>query len=191
MLIYPSDISSGGYIQKVSYLGAKNPIWFLGERDILFSSEGTIGKTFTICDKSMKFTTNFHGTIIHPKQESSPLNKSIFLALYLNYLRCSGIFERISVGANGGSFAVGYWNNIIIPNVDDAFMEVLSKLYNSNVPLSPTKFDLSLIKASGIYQLNSFLIHCKTVLNQLCNDIKKNTLQKEEYYKSVLCKGDS
>lgn len=44
VLIYPSDISPAGYIQKVSYLGARNPIWFLGKRDILFAAEGTVGE---------------------------------------------------------------------------------------------------------------------------------------------------
>ena len=48
VLIYPSDISSSGYILKVAYLGARNPIWFLGEKDILFAAEGTVGKTFAV-----------------------------------------------------------------------------------------------------------------------------------------------
>lgn len=186
VLIYPSDISASGYIQKVSYLGARNPIWFLGERDILFSAEGTVGKTFAVCDETMHFTTNFHGTIIHPKTKDISLNKSIFLALYLNYLRCSGIFERMSVGANGGSFAVGYWDNIIIPNVDEKFMDILYDLYNKNTLLNPAIFDLSVIEEAGIYQLNAFLIKCKASLRRLCNDIKNDTLQSQEYYKHMM-----
>lgn len=183
VLVYPSDISSAGYIQKVSYLGARNPIWFLGKSDILFSAEGTVGKTFVVCDESMHFTTNFHGTIIHPLTDDVPLKKSVFLALYLNYLRKEGIFERMSVGANGGSFAVGYWDNVLIPNVSDSFMDELTLLYdNSNVHLNPVVFSLDLLNETGIYQLNSFLIKCKALLNQLCNDIKNDALNSREFY---------
>ena len=146
VLIYPSDISSAGYIQKVSYLGARNPIWFLGTRDILFSSEGTIGKTFAVCDETMRFTTNFHGTIIKPKTKDIPLEKSIFLALYLNYIRQMNIFKKMSVGANGGSFAVGYWDNIRIPNVSEMFMNKLAMLYNNKISLNPAIFDFELLK---------------------------------------------
>ena len=182
ILIYPSDISPAGYIQKASYLGAKNPIWFLGERDILFSTEGTVGKTFAVCDDTMHFTTNFHGTIVHPKTAQVSLNKSIFLALYLNFLRYSNIFERISVGANGGSFAVGYWDNIIIPNVDDSFMAALSELYNKKSGLNPATFNLSLIENAGIYQINSFLLQCKALLKLIIDDIKNDTIKQEDYY---------
>lgn len=182
VLIYPSDISPAGYIQKVSYLGARNPIWFLGKRDILFAAEGTVGKTFAVCDETMHFTTNFHGTIIHPKTDNVPLKKSVFLALYLNYLRQQRIFERMSVGANGGSFAVGYWDNVLIPKVDECFMDQLVLLYNNDVQLNPVAFNLDLLNEAGIYQLNSFLIKCKALLSQLCNDIKNDTLQDRDFY---------
>ena len=79
ILIYPSDISSSGYIDKVTYLGARNPIWFLGEKYILFASEGTIGKTFIICDDTMRFTTNIHGTMIRSTRiKSKILNTAFF-----------------------------------------------------------------------------------------------------------------
>lgn len=188
VLIYPSDISSAGYIQKVSYLGARNPIWFLGTRDILFSSEGTIGKTFAVCDETMRFTTNFHGTIIKPKTKDIPLEKSIFLALYLNYIRQMNIFKKMSVGANGGSFAVGYWDNIRIPNVSEMFMNKLAMLYNNKISLNPAIFDFELLKKAGIYQLNDFLIKCKVLLNQLCNDIKNDSLQEKEFYTHMMDK---
>ena len=122
LLIYPSDISSSGYINEVSYLGARNPIWYLGKSDILFSAEGTIGKTFIVCDDTMKFTTNFHGTIISPISPEISLDKSIFIGLYLNFLRSNEVLSKMSVGANGGSFAVGYWDNIIITIVSETFM---------------------------------------------------------------------
>ena len=182
VLIYPSDISSSGYILKVAYLGARNPIWFLGEKDILFAAEGTVGKTFAVCDETMHFTTNFHGTIIHPKRKTIPLKKSIFLALYLNFMRYNKVFERMSVGANGGSFAVGYWDNVLIPNVDDAFMDILADLYNKKSESNPAIFNAECIEEAGIYQLNAFLIKCKALLKCLCDDIKNGSLKQESYY---------
>lgn len=182
ILIYPSDISSSGYIENVSYLGARNPIWFLGEKDILFSAEGTIGKTFIVCDNNMKFTTNFHGTIVFPLSDEEPLRKSIFLGLYLNFLRSSGVFERMAVGGNGGSFAVGYWDNIIIPNVQDEFMEKLCVLYNNSIDLNPIRFDESVIQEAGIYQLNNFLICCKALLHKICSDLKSDKIKSKQYY---------
>lgn len=182
VLIYPSDISSSGYILKAAYLGARNPIWFLGEKDILFAAEGTVGKTFAVCDETMHFTTNFHGTIIHPKRKTIPLKKSIFLALYLNFMRYNKVFERMSVGANGGSFAVGYWDNVLIPNVDDDFMEALTTLYNRKAESNPAIFNAAFIENAGIYQLNAFLIKCKALLQSLCDDIKNGSLKSENYY---------
>lgn len=182
ILIYPSDISSSGYIEKVSYLGARNKVWFLGEKDILFSAEGTIGKTFIICDDALRFTTNFHGTIISPINENETLSKSVFLGLYLNYLRQSGVFTKMSVGGNGGSFAVGYWNNIFIPCFEDNVMKQLLKIYTNKVDLQETKFDKEKIEESGIYELNAFLIKCKASLAKICSDLKNNDLKSKEEY---------
>lgn len=182
ILIYPSDISSSGYIEKVSYLGARNPIWYLEKSNILFSAEGTIGKTFIVCDENMHFTTNFHGTIVKPIEGKENLNKSIFLGLYLNFLRREGVFDRLAVGGNGGSFAVGYWNNILIPKVNELFMESVREYYHNDVKLNPLKFDRELIKRAGIYGLNQFLIKTKAVLNLICNDIKSNKLKERQFY---------
>lgn len=182
VLIYPSDISESGFVEKVAYLGARIPVWFLDEKYILFSSEGTIGKTFIVCDDSMKFTTNIHGTMIYPIDKKTDISKSIFLGLYLNYLRHKGIFDKLSVGANGGSFAVGYWDNIIIPIVPEKFEKEISKIYNLNVMLNAIIFDIHKIEKAGIYQLNNFLIKCKVLLKKICNDIKNDDLKNYEYY---------
>jgi len=154
----------------------------LREKYILFASEGTIGKTFIVCDDTMHFTMNIHGTMIYPKDMSMDIKYSIFGGLYLNWLRRNEVLMKLSVGANDGSFAVGYWDNILIPKVDECFMDQLACLYNNNVRLNPTVFNSDLLNEAGIYQLNSFLIKCKAVLSCLCNDIKNNNLQSREFY---------
>lgn len=184
-LIYPSDISSSGYIEKVTYLGARNKVWYLGEKYILFSSEGTIGKTFIICDDTMHFTTNIHGTMIYPYEKNTDIKYSIFLGLYLNWLRSNEVLLKLSVGANGGSFAVSYWDNIIIPKVKEDFMDRLAQLYNNNVRLNPAVFDTQALDKAGIYQLNSFIISCKVLLHRLCNDIKNDCLKQKDFYMNL------
>ena len=97
-------------------------------------------------------------------------------------MRYNKVFEKMSVGANGGSFAVGYWDNVIIPNVDDNFMDVLANLYNKKGNLNPAIFNAMAIDDVGIYQLNAFLIKCKALLKCLCNDIKNDSLKQQSYY---------
>ena len=135
----------------------------------------------------MKFTTNFHGTLIYPDNSKSNINKSIYLGLYLNYLRYKGIFEKLSVGANGGSFAVGYWDNILIPKVSESFMDTLKTLYDQESELNPSSYNKDKISKAGIYQLNNFIIKCKTLLRHICNDLKNEELKNESYYEELLC----
>lgn len=61
-------------------------------------------------------------------------------------------------------------------------MKDLGIIYHNKASLNPAIFDISLIKKSGIYQLNEFIIRCKVLLNQLCNDIKNNELHDKDYY---------
>ncbi|MBR3130845.1 MAG: hypothetical protein IKF65_10045, partial [Clostridia bacterium] len=113
---------------------------------------------------------------------STDIKYSIFLGLYLNWLRHNGVLVKLSVGANGGSFAVGYWDNILIPKVDESFMDELSVLYNNDVNLNPAVFDITKIDEAGIYQLNNFRIKCKALLQCICDDIKNGNVKSEDYY---------
>ena len=61
-------------------------------------------------------------------------------------------------------------------------MDQLVLLYNNNIQLNPATFNMHLLNEAGIYQLNSFLIKCKALLKQLCNDIKNDTLMDRDFY---------
>ena len=67
-------------------------------------------------------------------------------------------------------------------------MNKLAMLYNNKISLNPAIFDFELLKKAGIYQLNDFLIKCKVLLNQLCNDIKNDSLQEKEFYTHMMDK---
>ncbi|MED3950111.1 hypothetical protein [Priestia aryabhattai] len=182
LLVYPSDVSDNGYIEKTTFLGARNPVWFLENKNILFSAEGTVGKTFIVCDEEMKFTTNIHGMIIYPKEKQTDLKKSVFLGLFLNYLRIKGIFDKLSVGGQGGSFAVGYWNTLYIPHFPEEIMGILEKKYHNDVNLNPFNFEMEKIQNSGVFELNNFRIKCQAVIKMLTDDIKLNQLKDINYY---------
>ncbi len=186
LLVYPSDISDSGYITKKVYLGARNEVWYLKNGDILFSAEGSIGKTFAICSEELKFTTNFHGIIITPKTRKTPLSNSIFLTLYLIYLRRKGILDKISVGGQGGSFAVGYWENFKIPVFTSKVNDEMEALYHSKMELNPFTFSLSNIKKAGIFELNTFRILCEDILKMIIVDIKASSMKEISLYKKIL-----
>jgi hypothetical protein len=183
LLVYPSDISDNGYLLKSVYLGARNKVWNLENKDILFSAEGSVGKTFIICDEIMKFTTNFHGMIIYPiNRDEIDISKSIVMGLFLNYMRAKGIMDKLSVGGNGGSFAVGYWDIILVPNFPSKTINKLTMIYNRDSLLNPFEFNLDKIKEAGIFQLNNFRIICNDFLKMIIKDIKMDKLKNLDYY---------
>lgn len=186
VLIYPSDIGEGGYLLKSSYIGARNQIWFLEVSNILFASEGTVGKTFVICNDDMRFTTNFHGAIIYPTSHNATLERSIFLGQFLNYLRIKGIFDKLSVGGQGGSFALGYWDTIRIPNFPHKIVSDICTLYHKPLALNPFDFDENRIAAAGVFELNEFRSLCKSVVDLICSDIKSYTLKPEDFYREYV-----
>lgn len=186
LLVYPSDISDNGYILKEVYLGARNPVWYMKSGDILFSAEGTVGKVFVICDEEMKFITNFHGLIITPRSKKVPLEDSIILGQYLHFLRSYGYFDKVSVGGQGGSFAVGYWEGFKVPNFDSKLKKTVAKLYHSGAKLNPGIFCMSELDQAGVFELNQFRIKCQEIVKKIVKDIKNGNLQDQNFYLSSI-----
>jgi len=183
LLVYPSDISDFGIIDKTTFLGAARRIWFLEENDILFSAEGNVGKTFAICDNSLKFTTNFHGIIITPINKSEiDIKNTIFICTFLNYMKRKGVMDKLSVGGQGGSFAVQYWNILKFPNMNSDILQQVKDLYHSEYSIYPFKFDEEQINYLGIYELNNLRTLCNSLLKVIINDIKSNNLKGKKYY---------
>ncbi|ELD8333502.1 TPA: restriction endonuclease subunit S [Listeria innocua] len=183
LLIYPSDISDFGYIDKTTFLGASGKVWFLGEKDILFSAEGNVGKTFAICDESMNFTTNFHGIIITPiNKENIDIESTVFIATFLSYMKKMGIMDKLSVGGQGGSFAVQYWDILKFPNMDENIILKLKELYYSKYEIHPFEFNEFEMKKLGIYEISKLRTLCSSLLKLIVNDIKGDELHSEKYY---------
>jgi hypothetical protein len=186
LLVYPSDISDNGYILKEVYLGARNSVWYMKSGDILFSAEGTVGKVFVICDEKMKFITNFHGLIISPKNKKISLENSIILGQYLHFLRSYGYFDKVSVGGQGGSFAVNYWEGFRIPKFDAKLKKKVAMLYHSGAKLNPGTFCLTELDKAGVFELNHFRIKCQEVVKMIVKDIKNGIPNNRDYYLSSI-----
>lgn len=185
LLVYPSDISDNGYILKETYLGARNEVGYMKVGDILFSAEGTVGKVFVICDDSQKFVTNIHGLIISPSKKNK-LNQSIILGQYLHYLRSIGYFDKVSVGGQGGSYAVNYWEYFKFPQFENKTIETVSRLYHSGAKLSPYSFSIHELERAGVFELNKFRIECNEILKAIVSDIKNNQTKTLQDYSKII-----
>lgn len=187
VLIYPSDISDYGVIDKTVFLGAAGKVWFLEKNDILFSAEGNVGKTFIVCDETLRFTTNIHGIIITPLEDKTVnLINTVFIGTFLNYMKRKGIMDKLSVGGQGGSFAVQYWDILRFPNIELKTLDKVKKLYFSEKSISPFEFSESTINDLGIYEINKLRTMCSSMLKVILDDIKANSLKEEQYYKEHL-----
>jgi hypothetical protein len=185
LLIYPSDISDNGYILEEVYIGARNPVSYMKSGDILFSAEGTVGKVFVICDESMKFVTNIHGLIISPRPNLN-LCDSIILGQYLHYLRSKGYFDKVSVGGQGGSYAVNYWDDFKVPKFGKKLKNEISKLYHSGATLKVDSFSMLDLATAGVFELNKFRIECNEILKLIVYDIKNNDTKLPEQYIDIV-----
>ncbi len=124
----PTDLSGYGTVTSYNYLGNKNELSLLKDGDIVFSAEGTIGKCAMFCNiMDEKIITNIHGIIL------SKLNHNVvesgFVCCFLRFLRKAGYFDYLSVGGQGGSLAMKYWDDVIIPKFPPKLIKEISELY--------------------------------------------------------------
>lgn len=189
ILVYPSDISDFGCITKQVYLGSRSDVWFLHYGDVLFSAEGSVGKAFCVCSEDLKFTTNFHGIILTPiveNKEELDIARSAFLTAYLTFLRKKGVLDKLSVGGQGGSLAVSYWDTFKIPLFQQSKIEAIAVKYYSNTELDPFEDNTTKIPMAGISDLSNFRIKLEALLKKLVNDVKSGQLRPLSEYKEAL-----
>ena len=173
-LIRPLNLSDYGTIEKYEYLRNKKKLKTLNKGEILFSAEGSIGKFYVFIDVDDKTITNIHGITIFPKNNKDNIN-SIFLGLFLGYLRLIGLFDYVSVGGQGGSLAQIYWEHIKIPNFTRSKKEEIAKYYYNPInykedKLNLDKFeneDIRITTEAGITQLDKQIKEIKQKLDEV------------------------
>lgn len=171
-LVRPLDLSDFGTVEKYEYLGNPGQLQIIKRGEILFSAEGTIGKFCVFIDVDERTITNIHGITIFRKKEEDSI-ESIFLGLFLGYLRTVGIFDYISVGGQGGSLAERYWRHIKIPNFSRSTKEQIAKYYFQPTDYEQPKLnlndfeqeDLRVTTEAGILQLDKQCKAIKTTLD--------------------------
>lgn len=171
-LIRPLNLSDYGTVAKYEYLGNPKKLQVLSKGEILFSAEGTIGKFCIFIDVDERTVTNIHGITIFKNDEDDV--ESIFLGLFLGYLRLVGILDYISVGGQGGSLAQKYWSYIKIPNFPRPKKEEISKYYYNPVTYNENKLnlhdfeneDIKITAEAGIWQLDKQIKQIKQKLNE-------------------------
>jgi len=179
-LIRPLNLSNYGTVVKYEYLGNPRKLQVLNKGDIIFSAEGTIGKFYVFLDDDNKTITNIHGITIFKKDNTGDIVESVFLALFLGYLRWIGIFDYISVGGQGGSLAKEYWEYYIkIPNFPRNKKEEIAKYYYNPVKYDLSKLnianfeeeDIKVTNQAGIWQLDKQIKQIKQKLDDIIHKI--------------------
>jgi len=182
-LVRPLNLSEFGTVKKYEYLANPRKLQTLKKGEILFSAEGTIGKFSVFIDVDDKTITNIHGITIFRKNKEDDV-ESIFLGLFLGYLRNIGILDYISVGGQGGSLAEKYWKYIKIPNFTRSKKEEIAKYYFNPMNYDQEKLnlndfeeeDVKTTKEAGILQLDK---QYKTTKRKLDTIIERIILDKE------------
>ena len=160
-LIRPTNISEYGTVSKFEYLGNSNQLSILQQGDIVFSAEGTIGKCILFANPKENSITNIHGIILRKKDHN--IKESAFVACILRFQRDWKVFDYLSVGGQGGSMAMQYWDDILIPNFPKEKREKIAKYYfneeqfnvESNCDLETFVLkDEKYVEVAGIVQLD-------------------------------------
>ena len=178
-LIRPLNLSDYGTAARYEYLGNPRKLQTLKRGEILFSAEGTIGKFCAFVHVDDKTLTNIHGITIFRKDKKEDDVESIFLALFLGYLRSMGILQSIAVGGQGGSLAQRYWKHIKIPSFPRAVQVEIARYYDNPVDydegtLSLAEFeqeDLRITSEAGIWQLDGQIKQMKEALDAILHKI--------------------
>ena len=178
-LILPKFLSRYGTIEKEEYLGNKNNLRTIDKGDIIFGAEGfEKGRSIVVLEKQDKIITNIHGITIQHRYKNISL--SVFIKLFLDYLRSKELVDLYAVGGNGGSLAQKYWDIIPFPLFPESKQNEIVKLYtNDNVVFNLTevsledfeKVDSKFNQEAGIYELDKSMKYLKEKLNQTINTI--------------------
>lgn len=192
-LLEPKHISRYMTVTREEYLGNKNKIPTLRKGHILFGAEGCVGKVYVLCENIDNTITNYHGMSIY--SHTHPLEKSIFIATWLSYLKEKGVLNNLAVGGQGGSVGKDKLLNLKIPNFPSEITKMIAKLYYNPVHYKTSKLNLDsfeqedkrVTNESGIYNLD---LQIKLLKRELDNIITSIALGKKidtnfDFLKSV------
>ena len=178
-LIRPTNFSDFGTVEKFEYLGNSDNLSTIESGDVIFSVEGTVGKSVLFINPEGDWITNIHGIILRKKDYS--LQENAFVSCFLRYLRHIGIFDYISVGGQGGSLAKKYFKDIKVSIFPKEKQKEIADLYHLQVEypksLDKNNFlskDTDWNKKAGIIQIDESIKNTKKHLNKIIDKIINN-----------------
>ncbi|MDD2435753.1 MAG: hypothetical protein PHO63_05855, partial [Bacilli bacterium] len=133
--------------------------------------------------------TNIHGIILN--KENHDVMESGFVCSFLRYLRKQKVFDYLSVGGQGGSLAMKYWNDVIVPIFPREQVEAISNLYcmatsHKEDIIDIDKYNYQIIKEQSIQELDKSIKKLKSILNSIYDYIVYNNEFKiEDIYKII------
>lgn len=165
-------------IKGFRWLGNKRKLSTLPKNCVMLAAKGTVGRS-VFFDEFPNTITNIDQWVITAKDKSQPVYRTVFLSLFLSYLRNTGYLDKIKDKCNGGGLtknAVGKW--IKIPSFPDKAQEEVASYYYNNVP--PLKDDATLAEQKarnadlGIFQLNMEILALRDHLSDTVREIVLN-----------------
>ncbi|MHC1679295.1 MAG: hypothetical protein AB9886_02065 [Candidatus Cryosericum sp.] len=157
------------------WLGNKRKLSTLPKNCVMLAADGTVGRSFFF-DEMPNTITNIHPWIITAKDESQPRHQSVFLSLFISYLRNIGYLDKIMDKSNGGGLKKNHVEKWIkIPAFPDKIQQETARhYYNDARPLNDDS-TLAQRKARnpdlGIFQLNMEVLALREHLSDAVRDI--------------------
>ncbi len=173
-LILPNYISKYGTAEHIEYLGNRNLLKTLNVGDIIFGAEGNEkGRSLVVLEDQDNTITNIHGITLN--QNSSDIDKSVFVKLFLDYYRANGMIDAYAVGGNGGSMAIKYWEFLKFPLFPKRVEKKIIMLYHSKTMYSLEhcnldnflSYDNKFNKKAGIYELDKSMKYLQAKLDNV------------------------
>lgn len=181
-LMLPKFLSQYGTVEKTEYLGNKNTLKVLKQGDLIFGAEGfEKGRSIVVLEEQNRVITNIHGITMQHKTKNVGL--SIFIKLFLDFLRYKGLIDLYAVGGNGGSLAQKYWADVPFPNFPESKQSEIVKLYYNPEHKYKTEMftldnflhlDSEYNKSAGIYELDKTAKYLKSILDNTIDSIVNN-----------------
>jgi hypothetical protein len=161
------------------WLGNKKQLKVLPKNCVLLAADGMIvGRSFFF-DELLNTITNIHPWVIAAKEKSLPRFKTVFLSLFLSYLKNIGYLEKIKDKSNGGGLKKNHVEKWIkIPDFPDDLQEKIASFYYSGSTSLGSKVSLQEQKERnaklGIFQLNMEILDLRKEWDTLVHEIILN-----------------
>lgn len=174
-LFTTAEMTNERTITGFRWLGNRNRLSTLPKECVMLAAKGTVGRS-VFFDELPNTTTNIDQWIVTAKDSSQPRYRTIFLSLFLSYLRNIGYLDKIKDKSNGGGLTkkpISKW--IKIPSFPAKMQEEIAGYYYKVA--DPLGDDATLADQmardanTGIFQLNMEVLALREHLLDVVKDI--------------------